>query len=453
MSEPARTKPVAAVDWSPRFKSMEEVDKAVIRLRQIDLDVDLGLLSQLEDVFAGEKPQGDPALSIEWLDRAQRLIEVFSDVLEGLKGEHAERLADLNPAQIQSELAKTEQQVRSELNTLKGTRFAAERAAWRERVEKNLAALALKQTAQAAKLKVTHEVMPDGRIVVRPDDEWWRAYTAWLFDAHEVLRDHLDRLLLDRWPRFIEDNVRPVVRALDASFSVELPEIELDRLPNPVSARGRERSPWSDAPPPDAGVTPPEEVLLSHEIDRSVASGSAQGGPLGLAQRFLPALLSPMVMLIPQVGSAAKVLVGVAVAVPAVVIGMRKQRAVRALVLADRVERSTETLRKKLETDFQRRMGRHKMDVEAYVRDYNAAVQQRIFAALSQLVDTELQRRGALLPQQRQELLARKQRLQARVAVLDQSSKAMSGVLVDLELRRRALRDELHRRAAGGTAQ
>ena len=64
--------------------------------------------------------------------------------------------------------------------------------------------------------------------------------------------------------------------------------------------------------------------------------------------------------------------------------------------------------------------------------------------------DRELEVRSSLLPQQRAELQARKQRLSARVQVLDGASRVMSSVLVDLELRRRVLREEITRRLSEG---
>ena len=45
-------------------------------------------------------------------------------------------MANLNPAQMQAEFSKTEAQVRAELNALKGLRFGAEKAAWRDRVDR-----------------------------------------------------------------------------------------------------------------------------------------------------------------------------------------------------------------------------------------------------------------------------------------------------------------------------
>ncbi len=449
---PPAAKSAPSADWSPRFRSLEEVDKTLIRLKHSDIELDLALMSRVEDFFASLRPTNDPAVSVAWLDSAERLLKELSDRLDGLKEDHVEKLTDLNPQQFQVELNKTEAQVRAELNALKGARFGLEKQAWRERVDKNLANLRLKQEGQAEKLKHTATTGPD-RITVRPSDEFWTAYAAWLVEVHGVLRRHLSDLLVDRWTRFIDEHVAPVVKPLDASFSLDLPHVPIDDLPNPVVVAAPYPKPlhYRDSGlsgterRDEVDVKAPEEVILAHEIDRA-ASGAAQGGGLGAMQRYAPAILSPLVMLVPGVPIIAKTLVGVVVAVPAVIIGMKKQRAVRLIVEQERVEKAAETLKRKLVDDFRKRMERHRMDVEAFVRDYNAAVQQLIFQRLSALVDRELEQRSSLLPQQRAELQARKQRLSGRVQVLEGASRVISSVLVELELRRRVLREELTRR-------
>ncbi len=449
-------KPSVAPDWSPRFKALEEVDKALIRLRQGDVELDMALLVRAEDFFASDKPLADPALSLDWLDRAQETLEQLTDALEGLKGDHAERLADLNPAQVQTELAKTTQQVQTELNSLKGARFTAERAVWRTRVEQNLAALKLKQERQADKLQHTHEATPEGRVIVRPTNEWWEAYTRWLLEVHDLLRDHLKKLLLDRWPKFIDEHVRPVVKTLDAEFVVAMPEVALDELQNPVAVQtpGRDPVHYRDggASPTrggEAAVKMPEEVILAHEIDKA-AQGATGGGALGAMKSFAP-MVSMVVpyLVLGTTATVIKVVVSVAIGVPTFAFGMKKQRQVRELVLTERVEKAAQALKKQLTDDFARRMARYKMDVDAFVRDYNSGVQKQIFERLSETVDRELGLRASLAPQQKAELHARKQKLQGRVAVLDTAAKSLSNVLVELEMRRRALRDEVARRATG----
>lgn len=450
----ARSAPNA--DWSPRFRSLEEVDKTLIRLRQSDIELDLALISRIEDFLATLRTTYEPALSLAWLDAAENILRELSDRLDGLKEDHVEKLTELNPLQFQAELNKTEAQVRAELNALKGARFSVEKQAWRERIDKNLAALRLKQEGQAEKLQHVAEVNAE-RVVVRPSEEFWSAYSAWLLQAHDVLREHLRKLLVERWTRFIDEHVAPVVKPLDASFAIDLPMVPIDDLPNPVRVAAPYPTPLhyrdnglpTTAPRVEADVSAPSEVIHAHEIDRA-ASGAAQGGGLGALQRFAPAIMSPLVMLVPGVPLVAKTLVGIVVAVPTVLLGMKKQRAVRRVVQAERVEKAAELLKKKLVDDFRKRMERHRMDVEAFVRDYNAAVQQLIFQRLSVLVDRELEQRSALLPQQKAELQARKQRLSARVQVLEGASRVMSSVLVELEMRRRVLRDEVTRRASEG---
>lgn len=445
-----------AGDWSPRFRGLEEVDKTLIRLRQAEVEVDLQLISRVEDFFASQRTITDPSLSLAWLSGAEGLLRELSDRLDGLKEDHIEKMADLNPAQMQAELSKTEAQVRAELNALKGLRFGAEKAAWRDRVDRNLAELRLSQQRQADKLVHAAEAESGGRLLVRPTDEYWAAYSAWLIQVHEVLRRHLHDLLRDRWTRFIDEHIAPMVRPFDARFRIDLPPVPIDDLPNPVlvarapsEARHYREPAQTAAGVAEASVKMPEEVILAHELDRT-ASGAAQGGALAAVQGLLPAMASLPVMFVPGVPPWAKAVVGAVVGVPTVWLRLRKQQAVRRVVQAERVEKAGDALKQKLVSDFQKRMERHRMDVEAFVRDYNAGVQQVIFQKVSALVEAELAQRTSLLPQQRADLQARRQRLSSRVAVLEGASRVLSAVLVDLEMRRRVLRDEVTRRAAGG---
>lgn len=449
-----------AADWSPRFRSLEEVEKALIRLQQAGVELDLGLLSRVEDLLKSLRPLTDPALSVAWLDRAEPLLRELCDKLDGLKEDHAEKLTELNPAQYQAELAKTEAQARGELNALKGARFRAEKQVWQERIDKNLAALRLKQESQAEKLQTT-VTAEEGRIVVRPSDEFWAAYTAWLVQVHEILRDFLGRLLRDRWGRFIEEHVASVAKPLDANFAIELPVVPLDDLPNPVLVAAayptpihyRDNGLSGTEGKREADVKAPEEVVHAHELDR--ASGSSHGSKavLDTLRAALPMLGAVTVGTATPAGHlGVKVLIGIAgvgVTTVLAVTGFKKQREVRRLVETERVEKATESLKRKLVDDFRRRLDRHRMDVETFVRDYNANVQQAIFQRLSALVDGELAHRSSLLPQQRAELQGRKQKLSARVQVLDGASRMMASVLVELEVRRRVLRDEIARRLSG----
>lgn len=448
-------KPAAPPDGSPRFKTLDEVEKALIRLRQSEIELDEALITQMNDFFVeGPKPS-EPELSLHWLDQAEALLKRFVDTVEGIRDEHTEHLADLNPALVATELTKTEGQVRVELNALKGTRFAGEKAVWRDRIKRNLDALRDKQARQAEKL--LHEVVrtPEGRLIVRPTDAWWEAYTAWLVQVHEILRAHIRALLEERWPRFIQEHVQPVMKPLDAELRVELPTVPLDQLPNPFAiAKRTPAAHYRDADDhvsldANQDVTRPQEVILTHEIDRAVMT-APQGGVFGILKSFGGTVLAPLVVLIPGVPMAAKGLISVSIAIPAAIVGVKRQRKLRTVIEAERVSKSTEALKQKLVGDFAKRLARHSMDLEVFVLGYNAEVQKRVFSYLSDAIDRELERRKGMIPEEKTLLQRRKQQLQRRVKVFEeQVLKPLGGVLVDLELRRKELRREVQRRASG----
>ncbi len=447
--KPADPKPAGPPPGSPQFASLTEVMRALERFSQADVELDAAICEDIERFFAAPLPTGDTARAVAWLDEAEVHIKDFRDSVDAMAEELLARQVDFDPSAIKAALLTDPQNaVRNELNALKGTRFAGERADWRRRIDDNLTALRDKQERQAAKLRHVVVDLPDGRVAVRPTPEWWAAYTAWHHTAFDGWRKHLGALLDDRWRKFVDKEVKNVATPLDASFSVELPPVNVDDVPDPTQRR-RDPVHYRDGGIGLADSTD-EDMKAPEEVFDPTTGGSRNAASLSsMVQRFGTVAVAPLGMMFSNVAVkivSTAVVLGVGLFVNHLV---TKREVDRGKV--DRVAKASAAIQKSLIEDYRKRLDRHRVDVERFVRAYGSVVQQAVLDRLTLLVDAELRRRTDLVPEEKKKMTLRQKEIQRRQTLLAQVSGDLTNkVLVDLAMRRRALRDELAKQRPTG---
>lgn len=442
--KPADAKPAGPPPGSPYFPTLVEVMRALERFTQAEVELNPALREDIETFFTAPLPSGDYERGIAWLDEAEARLKDFRDSLESMADDLLARQAEFDPNALKvAMLTDPQNAVRNELNALKGARFANERTEWRRRVDENIGAMREKQERQAAKLQHVAVDLPDGRVAVRPTPEWWTAYTNWQHTAFDGWRRHLGALVEDRWRKFVEKEVKNVATPLDASFTVEVPRVDLDAVPDPTQDRRRRdpvhyRDGGADlSDPTDAAMKPPEEIFDPK------AGGSRSASSIStMVQRFGTVAVAPIGMLFSNV--AVKIISTGAVLGVGLLVNhlVSKKEIERAKV--ERIAKAAEAIQKSLVDDFRKRLDRHRVDVERFLREYGGNLQQVVVDRLSQLVDAEIRRRTDLLPEEKKKMSLRQREIQRRQALIGQVSGDLTNkVLVDLGMRRRALRDEL----------
>jgi hypothetical protein len=433
----ARPAPPPAPSTAPTFKSLEEVSRVVLRLEKSGVQLPDGIADRLREHLRVGAATTELSASVAWLTGLENLLGTLRDGLEGVAEELVAKQVEVDPATLKQALITDPQAaVRQELNQLKGTRFAQEKAEWRRRIDENLAALREKQERQVMRMTSVLETLPDGRARVKPEAAWWEAYVAWQRSTAEKLRGHFVRLMIDRWQRFVDREVSGVTAALETTFTFRVPEVDAasvrDYTDVLVASDARH---YRDGGAPNPFAAPEELVDPRVAIQRAA---SRAGGKAAAAGRLLN-------VVVPVWG-------GMIAAGVGHLAGNAAAKKEEAAVMAELQEKAEESLRRKLVDDFRKRLERYKPEVERLQREYAADVQARLSERLQGFVDDEMRRRNEqVMPEQRRVIALRQREIRDRLEVIQQVGKLIGNtVLIDLELRRSALGDLLAKAANAG---